>query len=172
MNGNARYMAEDILLEYNKTWLSIIHPFLVVYTNCSRESRERGANSLQLILRSLEGHGIINEKKEAPFTRPEPHKTGPKLESDRSTERYSIFDMQKILQAMASIFPESYCPDGAKTRTFFSEAQIYTSPGERLQNSVSVQISSSVFLVTPQSPRSSLKDNSSQILTKRTCEVY
>lgn len=30
-----RYIAKDILLEYNKTWLNIIHSFLAVYTNCS-----------------------------------------------------------------------------------------------------------------------------------------
>lgn len=106
------------------------------------------------------------------FIRPELQKTEPKLESNRSTERYSFFNMQKIIQAKASIFPESNCPNGAETESFFSEAQIYTWPGRRLQNPVSAQISSSVILVIQQSPRSSLKDSSWRILTQKTCDRF
>lgn len=118
VDRGVRYMAEDDLPEYNKTWLNIIHSFIVVYTNCSRATRGRGANGLQSILRNLEGRDIIDENGEISSLRTEPHKTKPKLKYERSTEKSSFFDMQKGIQAMASLFPENNRPTGDKTENF------------------------------------------------------
>lgn len=110
-------MNESTLPTFHSTWINIIHAFLTIYTNCSRSVRVHNQNRLKAILRDIEGFDIPSDET-TPDLPPAQHPLPVTLPMSHHTAVVTVCDLQKGIQAMDSIFPESARPSGEEHEPF------------------------------------------------------
>lgn len=115
----ARLMSEYVVSKYPKTWITLIHFFLVVNKNCSRPHGGRNANNTrrQTVISNLEGHDLSSEEDK---NRTEHIKAEDDKQDDTKLDASTVFDLRKSIQAMSGIFPENIRPSGKEEHPFHS----------------------------------------------------